>query len=191
MSTVLKFTVKGWTLVLNQQREQVSFTVFQLPFPFSEGQFFFFAFWAPLACLRINYFLCVFLGPFFRFLLAVLSWPPSSLLSAPNGVQGQRQSLETDCLKDSVGEEVLGIRDGKEVSEFPVDSLFSLLSLVPTQTYNWNRTVLYICIWTQCSLLMRDDCKAVWSGATSGSKEGVWYLSKRGCHSFYFPIQCL
>lgn len=60
----------------------------------------------------------------------------------PNGVQGykdqtgQTKSLETDCLKDLVGEEVLGILDGKEVLEFPVDFLFSLLSQFPIQTYN-------------------------------------------------------
>ena len=45
----------------------------------------------------------------------------------PNGVQGQPKSLETDCLKDLVGEKVLGILDGKEVLEFPMDFLFSLL----------------------------------------------------------------
>lgn len=57
----------------------------------------------------------------------------------PNGVQGYRtqtsqpKSLEIGCLKDLVGEEVLGILDWKEALEFPLDFLFAVLSLFPIQ----------------------------------------------------------
>lgn len=146
-----------------QQCEQVLFTIFSAAISIFWSLVFFW-FWASVASSVIYFSLCEFSWPFITFLSHACYIIFSSLFThifakwrSRIQVSSQHGSLETSLTEDLMGEEVLGILDWNVVLESSMDFLvlFSLLSLFPVQTYNWNITVFYICIWTQCSLFMQ------------------------------------